>query len=139
VYEGRSACWMLDNVLTHPLCQTVLVDNKIQDNGWKNLERHAARFDTYLGDSKVILPRMCGEFDIIYIDGDHSAKGALFDSVACWPRLKVGGIMLWDDYRRFEPEYGVWIAVNRFCECLNNKDFRVVLDNYQYAVEKLRL
>jgi hypothetical protein len=38
------------------------------------------------------------DYEIIYIDADHSAEGCMKDSVDLWKRLKDGGVMIWDDY-----------------------------------------
>lgn len=37
-------------------------------------------------------------FDFIYIDGSHIAKDVLTDACMCWPMLKHGGVMVFDDY-----------------------------------------
>ena len=87
VYEARSMVWMLDNILVHPGSRAVGVDYKVRPNGWSNLERHAGKFTIYEGWSEVIVPCLSERFDIVYIDGDHSARGALFDTVTAWPRL----------------------------------------------------
>ena len=39
-----------------------------------------------------------GLFDLIYIDGSHSAKDVLLDSLLAWRLLRPGGAMVWDDY-----------------------------------------
>lgn len=36
--------------------------------------------------------------DFAYCDGQHDAKSVLRDSVILWDMLKVGGILIWDDY-----------------------------------------
>lgn len=38
-------------------------------------------------------------FDLIYIDGWHGAHGVLDDAVLTWKLLKVGGIVVFDDYK----------------------------------------
>lgn len=38
-------------------------------------------------------------FDIIYIDGSHVRDDILVDSLLAWKILKVGGLIMWDDYR----------------------------------------
>ena len=38
-------------------------------------------------------------FDVIYIDGDHEARIVLEDSVLAWRLLRVGAVIVWDDYR----------------------------------------
>jgi predicted O-methyltransferase YrrM len=40
-------------------------------------------------------------FDLIYIDGDHSAHQVMVDSILAWRRLRPGGIMIWDDHREW--------------------------------------
>lgn len=44
------------------------------------------------------LPQLIEYFDLIYIDGDHSAKGVLADATMAWPLLRIGGLMIFDDY-----------------------------------------
>jgi len=39
-------------------------------------------------------------FDLIYCDGDHTCLNAMTDFILCWPRLKLGGIMIMDDMLR---------------------------------------
>ncbi|GMI13935.1 hypothetical protein TrVE_jg909 [Triparma verrucosa] len=54
-----------------------------------------------------------GTFDVIYVDGDHTEGGALFDIDISWQLLKAGGVMIIDDY--FEASAGAssekdWLA-----------------------------
>ena len=37
-------------------------------------------------------------FDFVYVDGDHRAPQVMRDSLNAWERLKVGGVLAWDDY-----------------------------------------
>lgn len=60
------------------------------------------------GDSHKLLPEFAKvndrAFDLILVDGDHTAKGAWDDLKDCWPMVKVGGVLLFDDLlHRFEP------------------------------------
>ena len=53
------------------------------------------------GFSDKVLPSLITEqktYDIIYIDGNHTAPYVMMDSVMSWPLLKKGGIMIFDDY-----------------------------------------
>jgi len=51
-------------------------------------------------------------FDYIYVDGDHSYRGAKFDFMTFWPRLLPNGLMAFHDSsikeRLIEGDYGVW-------------------------------
>ena len=54
------------------------------------------------GDSHETLPQFFAEnpertFDLITVDGDHSAEGALADLCTVIPRLALGGILVFDD------------------------------------------
>ena len=53
------------------------------------------------GFSDKVLPSLITEqkmYDIIFIDGNHTAPYVMMDSVMSWPLLKKGGIMIFDDY-----------------------------------------
>lgn len=52
-------------------------------------------------------------FDLITVDGDHSRRGAIADLECVIPRLKVGGILVFDDISHpAHPELaGVWKEV----------------------------
>lgn len=56
-------------------------------------------------------------FDYIYIDGDHSYKGALFDYKTFWPRLKPNGLLVLHDVsikeKLVEGSYGVHKVLQR--------------------------
>jgi predicted O-methyltransferase YrrM len=51
------------------------------------------------GYSNLEIPKFQDEFfDIIYIDGNHEPQYVLEDAVLSFRKLKVGGIMIFDDY-----------------------------------------
>jgi predicted O-methyltransferase YrrM len=67
------------------------------------------------GDSRFTVSRYFSEnpeayFDIITVDGDHSAEGALRDLMNVCPRVKIGGAVVFDDIsHRAHPELSnVW-------------------------------
>jgi predicted O-methyltransferase YrrM len=44
-------------------------------------------------------------FDLVYIDGSHQASDVLTDSIIAFQLLRVGGVMIFDDYLwSMEPE-----------------------------------
>lgn len=115
-YEGRSAVWWVDNILTGPGAALVCLDmwkpyTELLGTDWAAVSDRFHRNILACRDPSVVRVRYMpaaayayganttpGLFDFIYIDGDHTAMGCLTDAVACWPLLKVGGIMLFDDY-----------------------------------------
>jgi len=72
------------------------------------------------GFSTYELPRMLSEgdaFDLIYVDGSHTAWAVLTDLAFCAAMLRVGGLIILDDYWHEVSEIGgpgVKQAVDRF-------------------------
>lgn len=113
-FEGRSACWMMENVLTHNTSKLTCIDPFTGSIEHSNLELSdlRSRFDNNTQEwkeklrviqktSSTALPELLvsGEkYDIIYVDGSHMSCDVLFDAVNCFGLLKVGGIMIFDDY-----------------------------------------
>ena len=58
----------------------------------------------HCGESFFTLREIDAEFDFIYIDSDHSPTAVLADAVLAWPLLKVGGVMIFDDYLWLPPD-----------------------------------
>ena len=55
------------------------------------------------GRSDCCLPKIMTEigsnfFDLVYIDGSHQAPDVLFDAVVGFKLLRIGGLMIFDDY-----------------------------------------
>jgi hypothetical protein len=72
------------------------------------------------GFSTYELPKMLeagAGFDLIYVDGTHTALGVMIDLCYCAALLRTGGLMVLDDYWHQESEIGgpgVKQAVDRF-------------------------
>lgn len=65
----------------------------------KNIEPYASKIDVRRGYSHEILPTLeDNSFDILYIDGNHEPEYVLEDAVLAFRKLKVGGILIFDDY-----------------------------------------
>ncbi len=41
---------------------------------------------------------MFGELDLVYIDGDHTARGIVIDLIKLFPKVKDNGVIGGDDY-----------------------------------------
>jgi predicted O-methyltransferase YrrM len=104
-FEGRSAVWLLENMLTHPTSRLVCVDLFV--DGYSQIfdqnisaSGAAARVEKLAGPSGVVLRRLPPEpaFDFIYVDGSHQAFDTLEDAVLSWRLLRPGGVMTFDDY-----------------------------------------
>lgn len=113
-FEGRSATWLLDNILTHEnskifCCDTwegspehekmnVSIDGTYE-RFMKNVKPYGNRVVVLKGKSQQMLRLLPYEmYDFAYIDGSHTASDVLEDSVLVWGLVKPGGIICWDDY-----------------------------------------
>lgn len=45
------------------------------------------------------------KFDFIYVDGLHLSQDVLYDALLSFDLLKVGGILIFDDYLWFDPQH----------------------------------
>ena len=105
VLEGLSALWMIENILTHPTARMTAVDLfplDLKKRFLANLETsgQAEKVTLVTGMSQLMLRDLpLNSFDIIYIDGSHTADDCLTDAVLSWPLLKQGGMMIFDDYK----------------------------------------
>lgn len=111
VRRGRSVCAVAK---ARPTCDILMFDMWMagyagMDNPGPDLVRgeldkvgHRGRRDFVDGDSHQTLPAWFKDhpdayFDLINVDGDHSVEGAAQDIADVLPRLKIGGVFLFDD------------------------------------------
>lgn len=140
-YEGRSAVWFLQHVLTHPTATLTCVDPNALPRFQHNLRiagagdkvRHVQR------RSEEVLASLPEErFDVIYVDGSHRALNVLFDAVASTRLLKRGGILILDDYL-WEPDRPVadrpQMAIDLFLDSFRTR-FEVLEQGYQVILKK---
>ena len=121
-YEGRSACFIIQSLAGQRPIELHCVDTweggvghdndamfKVEPRFDSNLRlalagaRHKVDFHKHKGASSDILPRLLAEgrrehFDLIYVDGSHQAPDVLADAVLSFQLLKVGGLLIFDDY-----------------------------------------
>ena len=79
-------------------------------------------------------------FDFIYIDGAHTSTQVLVDAINAFPRLKVGGILAFDDYEW--PQYSGSLNNPKIgIDCwlrLFDGYYAVLIQNYQIWLTKLK-
>ena len=90
--HGRSFCFGP----THEEVITDIVRNELKRIGYKG------KLEFVNGNSKKTVPQYFKEnediyFDLITIDGDHTKRGARIDLKNVIPKLKVGGLLVFDD------------------------------------------
>lgn len=121
-FEGRSACYFIEKCARESDIELHCIDS------WRGGVEHdpaamaavEARFDANvaLAQSRVagkvklvkhkslshpalarlIVVNPVADFDVIYIDGSHQAPDVLADAVMAFQLLRVGGLMIFDDY-----------------------------------------
>lgn len=78
--------------------------------------------DSVLGLSQIASQNI-RDFDLVYIDGSHIASTVFFDAAMAFQLTRVGGAMIFDDYR--EDKYMPWIypkiAIDAFYKVHENK------------------
>jgi predicted O-methyltransferase YrrM len=133
-FEGRSACWLLENILTGPGARLDCVDNftaaveknigfqaeGIRDRFDANIAPWLERVTVHAGNSGDVLRGLTDTYDFIYIDGSHLAPDVLLDAVLSWRLLKAGGIMIFDDFLWNllpRPEQQPGTAIRSFLRC----------------------
>lgn len=162
-FEGRSAIWLCENILTHPDAHLTCVDPWVTTDGIEGdvvydtfisnaaslpvgkLSRTRATFVEALmsGALAGILSadgRHSETLDFVYVDGDHMAPAALFDVVTTFEMLKPGGIAIWDDYGvPWHPDARVRAGLCRAIDAfifINAKRLKVLHKEAQVIVRK---
>lgn len=111
-FEGQSACWWLDNILTDPTSRLTCVDPfaiPMDSVLLRYFERYfdhnvaatgaGDRVTKLVGSSQVVLRALQpAQFDFVYVDGSHRVGDVLQDAVLAWTLLKPGGTAIFDDY-----------------------------------------
>jgi hypothetical protein len=120
-YEGRNLAFMdwllpglLDVTVIDPWFDEALNPEEKYHAVEPRFGRNTAKLGfrsltTHKGFSTYQLPKMleAGEaFDLIYVDGSHTALAVMIDLAYCAALLDVGGLMVMDDYWHQESEIG---------------------------------
>jgi len=98
-YEGRSTCWLLDNI---PRCKVTILqpstNHRVLQNMEKNLAVYGDRVKVIHGDIGILKKIKEDSFDFIYIDMGADARYELKAAVLAFDLLKPKGMMVFDDY-----------------------------------------
>lgn len=160
-FEGYTAFYLLDEI---PHCRVTSIDPDVHEPNFSNNLREwlknndSARFNLKSDYSfRVMIDEITKgrQYDFIYIDGDHNACGVLEDAILAWRLLKIGGILLFDDYmmeiadpwfyimhKEFltDKRYGLMFhhpkeAIDAFLSIYKGQ-YEMYIDNYQIGVIK---
>lgn len=103
-YEGRSALWMLENILTDPTARLTVIDAFEEHTHARfmanvKLSGEASKFDVKVGPSTDKIREVAlNSIDLAYVDGSGRGIVMLSDLVATWQATKVGGIIICSRY-----------------------------------------
>lgn len=159
-WEGMSACWLLDRILTHESSRITCIDTfegsiehklEYNDSYIKSVEE---KFDfnishtgvqekvtKIIGNSQDVMRSLpLKSYDMLYIDGSHLASDVLMDAVLGWGLVKIGGLIVFDDYDFKFPnsvdagqdtKIGIDAFLKVFCKKVN-----IIHQGHQVIIEK---
>lgn len=109
-FEGRSALWFCENILTHPDARLTCIDtfagsaehaaidtSDLLQRFQENTDSVKDKIKIQIGKSADVLPRLTDLYDFIYVDGSHDPRDVCLDGILAWSLLKPGGVMIFDD------------------------------------------
>lgn len=106
----------------------------------KNIEvsGHKDKIIINRGFSNNVIPTLQDSFfDIIYIDGNHEPEYVLEDAVLSFRKLKVGGIMIFDDYGWGGPDL-TQKGIDGFLHGYHKRMTILGMRDYQVFIRKTR-
>ena len=128
--EHKDGTWLPEGVLGN-------IENAFDDN----LTRYKGRFYKFKGTSHSFFNSEYfnkNYYDLIYVDGSHYSHDVMIDAIKGFEMLKIGGIMIFDDY--------LWnyytksidnpaIAVNLFLH-MKKGSYKIIRLYYQMVIIK---
>jgi len=148
-WEGRGSIFLLNFFpKSHVTCMDIfmlgneaLFDANVTNAYPRRVEKIAAR-------SVIGLDRLATSqrepFDLIYVDASHDRDDVMTDSILSWRLLKVGGVLIWDDYEIFSVMSGSFIedqnpkpAIDAFL-AWRKDELEILHSGYQVMVKKLK-
>jgi predicted O-methyltransferase YrrM len=121
-YEGRATCFMIETCAADRALELHCIDTweggvDNDPSAMGDVERrfdhniglalaaaaHPVQFHKHKAPSQQALVRLladgrAGGFDLVYVDGSHQAADVLSDAVLSFALLRVGGLLIFDDY-----------------------------------------
>ena len=143
-FEGMSACWLLDHILTHPTARLTCIDRYFQEAFDINIAQTGGsdRLLQLQGDSHELLATLVpNSYDLIYIDGCHLASHVQQDATLSWRLLKAGGLLIFDDYSWTDPAHpgqDTQVGIDAFMRSIPEQAI-VIHQDYQLIVRKAQI
>jgi predicted O-methyltransferase YrrM len=151
-YEGRSALWVLENLLGPDgkvFCIDIF-DNYLGGLEWWGRRGYPERFDVNTAAERAAgsVVKLTGwthealrtldcyaHFDGAYLDGGHLESEVERDLALLWPMLAQAAVLVCDDYG-CEGQPGARRAINSFLD-KHEGEHRVLYSGFQIIIQKL--
>jgi predicted O-methyltransferase YrrM len=154
-FEGESTVWLCENILTHKDSHLDSIDPylpyldpkfgldaermaEVEERFYKNTEPFKDKITPHKMLSFDYLKERKEPADLIYVDGDHSAKACLIDMVQSHLILKPGGIIITDDFLWAGLLEGIDVpkgSINSFMTAFA-QDYSLLSIGYQVILQK---
>lgn len=117
-YQGEATSWFLRNLCHHPKSKVHAVDtfagspeyittnfSKIEQTFWRNVRAtgRESQVEMHKSMSYDVLVEMNNArkhpfLDVVFVDASHESHDVIADGILSFALLKIGGIMVFDDY-----------------------------------------
>ena len=141
-FQGMSTCWLLDNILTDITARITSIDLYFQAQFDGNIAKTGVseKVIKLEGLSQDLLVTLTSDYyEVAYIDGCHKASSVLQDTVLSWRLVKIGGLIIFDDYEFTfpeNPEQNPKLGIDTFVSMYQNQ-LEVIHKGYQLIVKKI--
>lgn len=154
VAEGRATLWMLENILTHPISKATCIDifpGDLRERFLANIKASGFtdKVITITGRSQIEVRNLpLNSFDVIFIDGSHTANDVLTDAILSWQVLKNEGVIIFDAYlwekglpEELRPQIAIeafLTAYRNYLEVISRNQFQVIIkkNDFSYSGDK---
>lgn len=115
--------------------------NQIETIFDQNISKFKERVTKYRGSSYSFFNNHYNPsfYDLIYIDGSHHSDDVMIDAIKCFGMLKIGGLMIFDDYfwqYYSDIKHNPAMAINLFLK-LKKNSFKIIRIYYQIIILKI--
>lgn len=96
-YTAYATLCMAEGMAPDGRIHTIEINDEMEDFINKYLDRspHKEKITVYFGDALEVIPKLGGEFDLVFIDADKRLYSEYYDLV--FPMVRPGGLILADN------------------------------------------
>jgi len=138
--QGMAACWLLDNILTHPEAKLTCIDPKFKKEFEVNIAKTGAaeKVRKIEGDMDKILESLEGNtYDFISISSKITLTTNIEEKAnIAWGKLKVGGMIILDNHKYLRKQRGIGEKIDNFLAIVE-KQGEIVNQQQQIIVKKI--